>query len=144
MKYEEIEKDLFTIDYSKKYYLVHCISVDCKLGRGIAVEFDMYFNLRKKLQALAEDKRVLGNVIKINRVFNLMTKFVCSDKPTFRIFALCMYRLKIMCEERDIKYLAMPKLGAGLDKLKWEKVRSCIKETFEHTDIDILICINPS
>ena len=39
-----------------------------------------------------------------------------------------------------ITKLAMPCIGCGLDKLKWEKVREIIKEIFEDMDIEILIC----
>lgn len=46
INYQEIKKDLFTVD--DKYYLAHCISSDCKLGAGIAVEFQKRFNLRSK------------------------------------------------------------------------------------------------
>ena len=40
-----------------------------------------------------------------------------------------------------VKKIAMPKIGCGLDRLNWNIVRSIIKEVFEDTDIEILICI---
>ena len=35
----------------------------------------------------------------------------------------------------------MPLIGCGLDKLKWGKVRKIIIDTFNDTDIEILVCI---
>ena len=39
-----------------------------------------------------------------------------------------------------IKYVAMPKIGCGLDRLQWGKVREIINETFKDLDIEILVC----
>ena len=45
-------------------------------------------------------------------------------------------------EEQRIKMLAMPKIGAGLDKMPWKVVLSIIIEVFNDEDITILICDN--
>jgi len=34
----------------------------------------------------------------------------------------------------------MPTIGAGLDRLKWEDVATQIKNVFEDTEIEILVC----
>lgn len=39
----------------------------------------------------------------------------------------------------DIKYLGIPKLGCGLDKLQWKKVKEIIEEVFSDMDIEIEI-----
>ena len=46
-------------------------------------------------------------------------------------------RLKI---PSDCKKIAMPVIGCGLDRLEWSKVSEIIKEVFECTDIEILVC----
>ena len=33
-----------------------------------------------------------------------------------------------MCKEFNIKYLAMPKIGCGLDRLQWGKVKEIIED----------------
>ena len=43
------------------------------------------------------------------------------------------------CIKYNIHYLAMPKIGCGLDKLQWGKVREIIKEEFKDVDIQIEI-----
>jgi len=37
--------------------------------------------------------------------------------------------------------LAIPLLGCGLDKLKWEKVSKMIQEVFQDDDLTIIVCI---
>lgn len=41
------------------------------------------------------------------------------------------------CERHEIKYLAMPKIGCGLDRLQWGKVREIIQDKFKDLDIEI-------
>jgi O-acetyl-ADP-ribose deacetylase (regulator of RNase III) len=47
--------------------------------------------------------------------------------------------MKQHCEEHDVKKLAMPRIGCGLDRLDWNKVREMIKQTFEETNIELTI-----
>lgn len=36
--------------------------------------------------------------------------------------------------------LAIPKIGSGLDRLEWEKVRILIHQVFADTEIEIVVC----
>ena len=38
------------------------------------------------------------------------------------------------------KKIAMPRIGSGLDKCRWEDVKKIILNVFQDTEIDILIC----
>jgi hypothetical protein len=136
MKYEEKRMNLFEVD--NKYYLAHCISADYKLGAGIAVEFEKKFKLKNKLSQYSDGS--YPTVIRINRVFNLITKAKYWHKPTLQSLRQTIVQMANDCLEYDIKYLAMPKIGCGLDKLSWGEVREVIKEVFDDTDIEILIC----
>lgn len=49
MIYREEIKDLFSI--SDEYYLAHCISADFGMGKGIAIEFNNRFNMKRKLKS---------------------------------------------------------------------------------------------
>lgn len=138
--------DLFLTD--KKYALVHCISEDCAMGKGIAVEFNKRFpkmkNVLLKFFKENPDKHfpitLLYHSIKEQRnVFNLVTKEKYWQKPTYHTISVCIYRMAEICKERDIKYLAMPLIGCGLDKLKWSKVKAIIENAFKDQDIEILI-----
>lgn len=48
--------------------------------------------------------------------------------------------MRDVCLEQGITELAMPRIGCGLDRLKWEKVSVIIQNTFAETDIEIVVC----
>jgi hypothetical protein len=135
---KEEKRNLFTVD--DKYYFAHCISSDCKMGAGIAVDFQNKFYLRNALLNFDEDIRKHPTCILIDRVFNLITKKTYSGKPTYKSLEIALEEMGNLIDLYQIKYLAMPKIGCGLDRLQWGKVREIIKEVFQDTDIEILIC----
>lgn len=135
MIYDEKQTDLFDVD--NKYYLAHCISADAKMGKGIAVNFVEKFPYIKQLRNL---KNHVPDCILMDRVFNLITKEKYWQKPTYNTLEESLFKMKNLCVINDVKYLAMPKIGCGLDGLDWDKVREMIKEIFENTDIEILVC----
>ena len=49
--------------------------------------------------------------------------------------------MKKICLEKNIKKLAMPLIGCGIDGLEWDKVSTIVKDVFEDTDLDIWVCI---
>ena len=134
MNFIEEKGNLFDVD--DKYYLVHCISADCKMGAGIAVEFQKRFDLRS--QIMVQHPMVYQSV-RVGRVFNLITKRHYYGKPTYESMWECLQNTKRQCGELGIKYLAMPEIGCGLDGLKWGRVRNDIKNIFEDTSIEIII-----
>lgn len=48
MQYKEEIRDLFSV--SEDYYLAHCISADFGMGKGIAVEFNKNFDMKRILK----------------------------------------------------------------------------------------------
>lgn len=73
------------------------------------------------------------------RVFNLITKNKAWEKPTYATITACISEMADFCKRHDVKYLGMPKIGCGLDKLDWDRVSSIIKEEFKDIDIDIQV-----
>lgn len=139
MKYTEKQGDLFKAD--PKYYLAHCISSDFALAAGIAVEFQKRFGTRDVLMYNHSD--LIGKfpiVIPTGRVFNLVTKKNCWDKPKMKDLETTLCALKWLLKQLGIKYLAIPKIGCGIDGLDWDFVSATIKSVFEDTDIEILVC----
>lgn len=137
----EKKGDLFELD--DKYVLAHCISEDCAMGAGIAIEFQKrYRNMKSYCTRV-----ILSNNLKHPcvipyfeeevKVFNLITKRVYYGKPTYATLTKCIKEMAFMCKTYNIKYLAMPKIGCGLDRLQWGKVREIIKKEFEDVDIEI-------
>ena len=143
MYLEERKQDIFTMP--SEYYLAHCISADFALGAGIAKEFSNRYSVKEKLLVNFSDKRFklqsVGTCILIDKVFNLITKQRCYSKPTYENVKFALEDMKKICKTKEIKKIAMPKIGCGLDRLEWNKVKQIILDTFEDTDIEIVICI---
>lgn len=132
----------------EKYYLAHCISADFALGKGIAAEFSKRFNTRQRLRQEHPNycdwfirQRMLGDCLVVDRTINLVTKIHCYDKPTLISLSSALMRCKSLCLEFGIQYIAMPKIGCGLDRLKWDDVKPLISQIFADTDIKIIVCV---
>jgi O-acetyl-ADP-ribose deacetylase (regulator of RNase III) len=132
----EIEKDIFTMDES--YYLGHCISADYELGKGVAAEFEKHFELREKLLEMGE--REYPDCILIGRVFNLVTKLKYNHKPTMSSMRQSLILMRSLVIAHSIRKVAIVKIGCGLDKLEWTKVKEAIEETFKYVDCEIVVC----
>ena len=134
MIFTEIKGNLF--NYTKDRAPVHCISKDCMMGAGIAPLMKSTFNL----WGLYSKVKEWPSCVYYNGVLNLVTKEHYYDKPTYESFKKALTCMKNYLESFGIKRIVMPRIGCGLDKLEWEKVREYIKEVFEEMDIDILVC----
>ena len=140
---KEEKRDLFSVP--DDYYFAHCISQDFALGAGIAVEFNKRYNMSERLKQQYFFKAVCRQFsgsacIQIDNVYNLVTKFNYWNKPTYETLrkALEYMRLNIVCD--SIKRVAMPKIGCGLDRLQWNKVKEIIEDVFRDVDVEILVC----
>lgn len=143
MNFKEETRDLFTVPQG--YYLAHCISGDYSLGAGIAAQFVDAYNMRYKLHRNypipdGEKFANVGEALLVDNVFNLVTKSRAYYKPTYDDFYDSLVDMKEQCEDLDITKLAMPRIGCGLDRLEWGKVKEIIEEVFGDTDMEILIC----
>ena len=145
MIYREENMDLFSV--SDDYYLAHCISADFDMGRGIVVEFNRRFDMKRKLQSEYPNylsqythKRIGGDCILEGKVFNLITKERYFHKPTIITMRLALEKMKQICLENNIKKIAMPVIGCGLDRLNWNDVSEQIKSVFTDMHVEILVC----
>ncbi len=135
MQLTEIKGDLFKAP--SHYFLTHCISLDLRMGAGISVEFQRRFKLRKKLMSL--NIKEYPTCVLIGNVFNLITKKNYYHKPTYNTLEISMQHMKYLIIKENIKVLAMPKIGCGLDGLRWNAVKSIIEKTFFDLDIKIYV-----
>lgn len=145
MIYREEVRNLFSVPYD--YYLAHCISADFKMGKGIAVEFAHRFDMKNKLQMEYPDYlnkytncRIGGDCILKDKVLNLITKQMYFHKPTIITMRIALQKMKKICIENNITKIAMPTIGAGLDRLPWGAVCNLIRYIFKDTDVEILVC----
>lgn len=143
MTYREEKGDLFAEEILKSRALCHCISSDFALGAGIAKAFAA-MGVKKQLQE-RYPKQWKGRgyclITETNGVTvgNLVTKERYFHKPTLDTLRQSLEDFREQIVERNLKNIAMPKIGCGLDRLLWEDVREVIKDVFGGTDIDILV-----
>lgn len=141
MLYHEIKCDLFAFDSDA--YLAHCISSDFAMGAGIAKVFT---EKGIKSYLLSNyDKTWNNNGYAIfapmkgfKGVYNLVTKQRYYMKPTYDTLKEALVDMKSQLP--NTCKLAMPCIGAGLDRLEWNKVKDIINDVFEDTYVDITIC----
>lgn len=142
MTFKEINGDLFKSD--NMYTLVHCISRDCAMGAGIAVTFNNKFpEMKKQLKNTIRENDLQGYFAILYRgernVINLITKEKYWHKPTYSSLKTSLLNAKQIILRNNIKHIAMPVIGCGLDRLQWSKVSAMIKEIFADTDVEIVV-----
>jgi len=142
MKFEEQHRDFFSVNF-KEWTPAHCISLDCKMGAGIALPIKKKFNL-SSLDAKIKSIDIsvpIGTAIYHNGVYNLITKKKYHGKPTYDTLTKALVSMLIHMEQEGIYKIVMPKIGSGLDRLQWPRVREIIHEVFENFDeAEILVC----
>ena len=132
MTFTEIHGNLFDRKLEENEYYVHCVSRDYTCGAGIAKEFNKRYDLTRRLKELPRT-----HVMLIDDVFNLVTKGLYYLKPSYDSLGVCLYSLLEITSALRVKTLIMPRIGCGLDKLEWNKVKEMIKDIFKDTDIAI-------
>lgn len=129
----EIKGDLFKTECA---HIVHCISADCAMGAGIARTIESLFRIKRA--CIEKGPHKIGDVILIQStnkcILNMVTKNRYFEKPTLKTMSAGLQTLNSMCAAHNIKSLAMPLIGCGLDRLSWNDVRALIKTT--------LVCVD--
>lgn len=143
MIFREEQGDLFAEEILSEYALCHCISSDFALGAGIAKAFAAMGVKQKLCKEYPKFWQGRGYCLFVEVsgvvVANLVTKERYFHKPTLETLRQSLEDLHEQASERNLIKLAMPKIGCGLDKLKWEDVSAVLKEIFAETDIEILV-----
>ena len=141
MKYEERRGNLFELP--KEYVLCQCISEDCAMGAGIAVEFQNKFHMKYRIRNYLQDNNMHYPCIvpfdEDRRVINLVTKKFYYNKPTYKSLEIVLDQLHEYCMNKYIKNLAMPRIGCGLDRLSWPVIRHMIQDKFSDLNITIQV-----
>ncbi|MCI8652243.1 MAG: macro domain-containing protein [Angelakisella sp.] len=137
----EENRDLFSVP--EEYHLAHCISADFALGKGIALQFNQRFDLKRRLRENHPgylERFPGGDCILEGRVLNLVTKRRYFHKPTLGTMETALEKMRELCLHQGIVKVAMPRIGAGLDRLSWEDTAALIRTVFQNTEVEILVC----
>ena len=125
----ELVGDLFSASATTS--LTHCISSDCKLGKGVAKLFRNKFG---RVEELKNQAVAVGGVAVLKDgdrfIYNLVTKEKYYDKPSIHTLKASLGELRRKMEESGVERVAMPRIGCGLDKLRWVDVRKVLVEVF--------------
>ena len=139
-KFEEKDGDLFACPETDS--LAHCVSADLRMGKGIAVKFKNKF---RSVEELKKQEKKIGQVTVLEKeqrfIYYLITKAKATEKPTCGNLKASLEDMKKHCVAHDVQTLAMPELGCGLDRLKWEEVKTIICEVFAKTNIHITVYV---
>ncbi|CAG8719138.1 32578_t:CDS:1 [Gigaspora margarita] len=143
MPFTEIPGDLF-VDSNPTDALAHCVSQDLRMGKGIATIFKERFN---GVAELKKQNKKVGEVAYLHRenryIFYLITKPTAWDKPTEEDFKKSLIELRKLCEQFEVSGLSLPRIGAGLDRLRLDFVHESVSNAFEGSDISVTMYYLP-
>ena len=144
----EIKGNLFAEHYAKgEDVYVHCISSDFALGAGIAKTFREKFPIfveRKQEMVHKFPRAKLSGLFSVategHIIVNLVTKKNYWDKPTYNSMETSLRSLRQYLMQRPhIKRVLMPRIGCGLDRLEWSRVRVMIENILENVDVEVKV-----
>ena len=154
MKVIEVKGNLFDTDKyvnGENVVLAHCIASDMGMYGGIATQFIDRYDMKNKLlkylgygiihhnQAPANIDLV-GTAIKVDNVYNLITKLTTGELPTIEDLSNSLKDMKHQMTEAGEHILAIPDMiGCGIDRLDRNLVLTTIQSIFLFTDITIYV-----
>jgi O-acetyl-ADP-ribose deacetylase (regulator of RNase III) len=133
--------------------MAHCVGADFVMGAGLAVEFRERYGHERELRAGNHQPGTVATVPLFKPDSDEVDKYIFHlvTKPTSRY---CLPRwweliyavrdLARLCKELGVKTVAMPQIGAGLDRQRWWKVRRVIDIEFAGSDTEVLVFHHPS
>ena len=135
---EEYKDNLFNC--APNSCLAHCVSQDYEMSKGIAVLFKKFFG---RVFELHQQNKKVGECSLLSYpdgfIYYLVTKEKYWHKPTYKSLTSSLLDMKKHAVEHQVKIISMPRIGCGLDQLKWEEVKKILIEVFDGTEINICI-----
>ena len=104
------------------------------MGKGIAVDFVNYFPEIKQLRQM---ELKVGQSYFVSPVYNIVTKRKYSGKPTIQTMEAALHSLREQMVINNHQYLAIPKIGCGLDRLSWSQVYGLLMMIFYNDNVKI-------
>ena len=138
MVVEERMGDLFSA--SPSISLAHCISKDINMSAGIALAFKKEFG---RVEKLRQQQAKVGEIAILEEgdrfIYNLVTKEKYYGKPTIASLRKSLVMMRSHMEEKGVKEVAMPRIGCGLDRIDWGKVKIMLEEVFSGSDLKVIV-----
>lgn len=130
--------DLFKEIELEPCIIFHCVSSDKAMGAGIAKPLQNKFHIRENWnfeQKWNGEGYAVFTSFDNQVICNLITKEKYWQKPTYKTLETA---LKCASKELNTNKIVMPKIGCGLDKLDWNKVKPMIESIF--ANYNIVVC----
>lgn len=142
LNYHEEVQDLF--DSDPTYVFAHCVAADAGMGGGIAWTFRHRYP--EMPAAVLAAQPVVGDAVRYvsddgRVIYNLISKGSSAQLPDRSDFEDSLRALKRALLAHGEKRLAIPRIGAGIDRLNWSDSAGFIQELFADTDIEIMVCV---
>lgn len=156
------EEALKSSKSSDRIYMLHCISSDLKMGAGIAKPINLQYNCRTKIDegkyaAFGGEPRKWSNkgycIVNAHDndsiddsqmlIVNLVTKKNYWDKPTYTTLSQSLMQARdFLLRQKDghDQLVLMPRIGCGLDGLRWNHVREIVATEFDQNSFKIVEC----
>ena len=130
--------------------LINTVNTDGVMGKGIALQFKKaYPNNFKAYADACKNKQIgIGKLFvhedsNLNQgkkiIVNFPTKMSWKKPSEYIFIEKGLNDLMRVIEEKQIKSIAIPPLGAGNGGLEWERVKKIIEQKLSHLDLDVLI-----
>ncbi|XP_055842108.1 ADP-ribose glycohydrolase OARD1 [Episyrphus balteatus] len=138
LKLTEISGNIFSA--SEEFALAHCVGADLKMAKGIAVEFVKRFGQKENLRK-QNVRRGGVAVLKdgCRFIYYLVTKDLSYQPTTYETMFSSLNAMRTHMLANEVTKLAIPRIGCGVDKLIWSKVKSQIEEVFANDSIEIVV-----
>jgi hypothetical protein len=118
--------------------LAHCVSADMAMSKGIALTFRNKFG---RVDELIKQDKSIGSapflIYNSKLIYYLVTKEKYWMKPSIETLELCLVNMRNHMLVNNINHISIPKLGCGLDRLKWCEVKDTITTIFKDDNITI-------
>ena len=119
----------------------HCISADGCMSKGIA---KLFVKKYPELAKLRNQNPKVGEAVLVRVgervIFNLVTKARFWQKPTLAKLEESLESMKWQSLKLGISIVNLPKIGCGLDRLRYEGgVKPVIERIFKDSGVNIVV-----
>ncbi|XP_037822217.1 uncharacterized protein LOC119610890 [Lucilia sericata] len=118
--------------------LVHSISADFAMCSSIGMQFNCKYGPSN--ETLKQYKHT-GNVAVLKEqkryVYNLVTKERNHERSTYIALFYALTATRDHMRQHGVKKLAIPRLGCGIDRLDWLRVKNILEMVFAEDEVDI-------
>jgi O-acetyl-ADP-ribose deacetylase (regulator of RNase III) len=135
---------------SKAEALVNTVNTVGIMGKGIALQFKNLFpqNFKIYTQTCKDNKFHIGDLLVTHEetlitgkktIINFPTKTDWRKPSEYSYISKGLEALVKTIQEKNIKSIAIPPLGAGNGGLEWNKVRPLIEDYLSNIDCDVFV-----